>query len=490
MMAGGMDARGGGRGSKAALGYPAAVLIVGASVAILKAIPNLTDAADALGLILAVFLVAWVWQSGPGIAAAILATAALNFFFFPPLYTFTISDSRNVVALLVFLAAGLAIGRLSALSRLRLRLLEREKGDLLTLTALSQAFLADTNRESLLGVVSERLRRALEAEQVTILLGAGNGAFAAAASSGDGSVRQDLAEIAYRQGNSAAFPSALGGTDVYLPIPLGVQRVGALAARGVRRSERMAEGCAALVGLALEREKFLKVAREVEGALARDEMKSTMLATLGHDLKTPLAAARASAENWERRAGASGESAAVGAALERLTRLVDDLLNVVRLESGTARPSRERVSCGAIAEAAVARFGSALDRHALVVDVEAPDLDVLADPAQMTEAVGMGLENAGRYSPPGSEVRFTVSREGEHALFRVSDAGPGIAPQERERAFEKFTRLPRDPSSPGSGLGLYIARTLTRLNGGTLTLGASPSGGTAFEIRLPAPSRP
>ena len=102
----------------------------------------------------------------------------------------------------------------------------------------------------------------------------------------------------------------------------------------------------------------------------------------------------------------------------------------------------------------------------------------------------MGLENAGRYSPPGSEVRFTVAREGEHALFRVDDAGPGIAPQERERAFEKFTRLPRDPSSPGSGLGLYIARTLTRLNGGTLTLAGAPSGGTAFEIRLPALSRP
>jgi len=486
----GMDARSGGRGSKAAVGYPAAALIVGASVAILKAIPNLTDAADALGLILAVFLVAWVWESGPGIAAALLATAALNFFFFPPLYTFTIADSRNVVALVVFLAAGLAIGRLSALARLRLRLLERERGDLLTLTALSQAFLADTNRESLLGVVSERLRRALECEQVAILLANENGALASAAASGEGEVRRDLAEIAYHQGNSAAFPSELGGTDVYLPIPLGVHRVGALAARGVRRSERMAEGCAALVGLALEREKFLKLAREAEGTKARDEMKSTLLATLAHDLKTPLAGARASAENWERRAGASGESAAVGDALERLTRLVDDLLNVVRLESGTSRPSRERVSCGAIAEAAVARFGGALDRHALVVDVASSDLEILADPAQITEAVGMGLENAGRYSPPGSEVGFTVSREGRSALFRVSDAGPGIAPPERERAFEKFTRLPRDSSPPGSGLGLYIARTLTELNGGTLTLGASASGGTSFEIRLPAEPGP
>jgi two-component system sensor histidine kinase KdpD len=252
----------------------------------------------------------------------------------------------------------------------------------------------------------------------------------------------------------------------------------------------MAEGCAALVGLALEREKFLKLAREAEGAKARDEMKSTLLATLAHDLKTPLAGARASAENWERRVGQTPESREVAGALVRLTRLVDDLLNVVRLESGTARPSRERVSCAAIAEAAVARFGAALDRHALVVDVESPATEVLVDPAQLTEAIGMGLENAGRYAPPGSEVRFTVTRDGDDAVFRVSDAGPGIAPQDRDRALEKFGRLPRDSDVPGSGLGLYIARTLTDLNGGTLALGRSESGGTAFEIRLPAEAGP
>jgi signal transduction histidine kinase len=218
-------------------------------------------------------------------------------------------------------------------------------------------------------------------------------------------------------------------------------------------------------------------------------MKSTLLATLAHDLKTPLAGARASAENWERRAGPTPESREVGGSLDRLTRLVDDLLNVVRLESGTARPSRERVSCAAIAEAAVARFGAALDRHNLVVDVDVSAADVMADPAQVTEAVGMGLENAGRYAIPGSEVRFTVTRDGDQALFRVTDAGPGIAPADRDRALEKFGRLPRDGDIPGSGLGLYIARALTESNGGTFTLGTSASGGTAFEIRLPAEPR-
>ena len=469
-----------------AAGFAAAVVAVGVAVVLLKAIPRLSDASAALGLLLSVFVVAWIWESGPGIAAALLATLALNFFFFPPLYTFTVAEPQNVVALLVFLAAALVIGRLSALARLRLRLLQREREDLLTLTALSQAFLSDTNRESLLGVASERVRRALECDQAAIFLDDGKGQLVEAAVSGAGELRRDLAEIACRQGNSASFPSAGGGGDLYLPIPLGVHRVGALAIRGARRSERMAEGCAALVGLALEREKFLKIAREGEGARARDEMKSTLLATVGHDLKTPLAAARASAENWERRAGPTDESREVIGALDRLTRLVDDLLNVVRLEGDAARPSRERVSCAAIAEAAVARFGGALAEHALVVDVAGGDTAVSVDPAQITEAIGMGLENAGRYSPAGSELRFSVLREGPDAVFRVSDSGPGIPAADRGRALEKFVRLGEGPAPPGSGLGLYIARTLAEQNGGRLSLTASPAGGTTFEIRLAA----
>ncbi|HWC65864.1 MAG TPA: DUF4118 domain-containing protein, partial [Thermoanaerobaculia bacterium] len=232
-----MSARpGAGRRPNRVAGFGAAVVAVAAAVVFLRSIPGLSDASDALGLLLAVFVVAWIWESGPGIAAALLATLALNFFFFPPLYTFTIAEPRNVVALLVFLAAALVIGRLSALARLRLRMLEREREDLLTLTALSQAFLSDTNRESLLGVAAERLRRALECDRATIFLDDGRGQLADAATSGAGDLRRDLAEIACRQGNSASFPSAAGGSDLYLPIPLGVHRVGALAVRGARRT--------------------------------------------------------------------------------------------------------------------------------------------------------------------------------------------------------------------------------------------------------------
>ena len=467
-------------------GYPAAILVVFATIGLLKLLPrDLADSTIALVLLLAVFVCAWVWESGPGAFAAVLATLGFNFFFIPPLYTFTIEDPRNVAALFVFLASGLLIGHLSALSRERLRLAEAQRSELATLTQLSQAFLSDTTREFLLGVAADRLRRALQAEQVSILLARDDGELHEAAATPGAAIQRDLADLAYRQGNSAAFPSDLSGIDIYLPIRIGVQRAGTLVARGMRSSERMAEGCALLLGLSLERERFVTFAREAEKTKTSEEMKSTLLAALAHDLKTPVATAGAAVENWEAATGKTEASRLARGELAALARRIGELMEVVRLDSGVAHPRRERVTCGEIVEAAMARFGEALADHSLFLDVPAPDLAVDVDPAQLTEALGHGLENAARYSPSGSEIRVSVAHDERSVLFRVADAGAGIPPPDRERVFERFVRLPEAKDVPGTGLGLSIAKSLVEMNGGELTLGPSGSGGTLFTISAP-----
>jgi two-component system sensor histidine kinase KdpD len=468
---------------RAGVGYPAAALLVGLTVGLLKLFPELTDSSVALLLLLAVFLSAWIWQSGPGVLAAILATASFNFFFLPPLYTFTIQDPRNVAALIVFLVSGLLIGRLSALARGRLRQVEAERRDLATMTQLSQAFLADTNRESLLGVVADRLRKALQCESVSLWLAGEQGQIAQAVATQDGGVREDLVEIAYRQGNSAAFASELGGVDIYLPVPVGVQRAGVLVARGLRSSERMAEGCAVLLGLALERERYLALARSAEATKASDQMKSTMLAALAHDLKTPVAAARAAVENWAAETGGSEGGRLALEQMKSLSRRIDELMEVVRLDAGVARPRRETVEVGEIVEAALSRFGDALEHHTLSVDPP-PNAAVEVDPAQLTEALGHGLENAASYSPPGTPIQLSVEAGAKSVVLRVSDRGPGVPAGERDRVFERFVRLPGAASVPGSGLGLSIARSLVEMNGGRLRLIEAPGGGTVFEIEL------
>jgi two-component system sensor histidine kinase KdpD len=466
------------------IGYPASLLVVGATLGILKLFPQLTTSSVALLLLLAVFLCASVWQSGPGVLAAILATLGFNFLFLPPFYTFTIEDPRNVTALFVFLVSGLLIGRLSALSRQRLGLLEAERRDLIALTQLSQGFLADTNRESLLGVAADRLRQALQCEQVAILLADETGELSLRTETPNTQFREDLAQLAYRQGNSASFPSELGGTDIYLPVPVGLQRAGALVARGLKSSERMAEACALLLGLAVERERFLSLARAAEETRTSDQMKSTLLAQLAHDLKTPVAAAQAAIENWEAESGSSEASRLGRGQLDALARRIGELMDLVRLDSGAARPRRERVTCGEIVEAAIARFGDALAGHSLYLEPSPAGLLVEVDPTQLTEALGHGLENAARYSPRGSTIRVSVEEDEKDAFIRVNDEGKGIPAADRERVFERFVRL-EGPETSGSGLGLSIARSLVVLNGGRLRLAEGEGGGTLFEIAMP-----
>ena len=466
------------------VGYPAAILLVVATIGILKLFPDLADSSVALLLLLSVFLAAWIWESGPGALAAVLATLGFNFFFIPPIHTFTVEDPRNVVALAVFLLSGLAIGRLSALARSRLRQLETERADLAAMIRLSQAFLSDTNRESLLAAAAERLRGSLNAQQVEVHLVDEKGGLARAAFTARGEIRSDLAENALRRGKSAVLSSDLGGTEAYLPIPIGLQRAGVLIARGMKSSERLAEGCAVLLGLALERERFLRMARAAEETKTSDEMKSTLLAALAHDLKTPVAAARGAIENWAAEAGTSDSSRLALGELQSLTRRIGELMEVVRLDSGAARPHRELVACSEIVEAAIARFGGALIAHSLSVEFPPAEIWVEVDPSQLTEALGHGLENAARYSPVGTQIRVSASADGDSAFIRISDQGAGIPPSERERVLDRFVRLASASEVPGTGLGLSIARSLVELNGGKVRLAGASGGGTVFEVEL------
>ena len=227
------------------------------------------------------------------------------------------------------------------------------------------------------------------------------------------------------------------------------------------------------------------MARAAEETKTSDQMKSTLLATLAHDLKTPVAAARGAIENWAAETGGSEKSRLAVEQLQALTRRIGELMDVVRLDSGLARPQRQTVQAAEIVEAAVARFGDALARHSLFVDVPRAELSVEADPAQLTEALGHGLENAAHYSPPGTEIRVSVSADDNEVFLRVTDKGSGIPASDRERVFDRFVRLPEAEAVPGSGLGLSIARSLVESNGGQLRLSGAPGGGALFEIRLP-----
>jgi two-component system sensor histidine kinase KdpD len=470
-------------GSPRRVGYPAAIVVLAATTLFLRLMPSLSTTSADLVLLLAVFLVARLWETGPGVTAALLGTAALRYYFVAPFHSFRLANAKDELSLLVFLVAALLVGRLSAQSRQRLERLEEERLRLATVAGLSQAFLADTGGQALVPLAADRLRSALACERVAILLDEA-GELRVATGNDDPALRP-AAERVRASGRAERIDRSGGAHDLVLPLLAGDRSVGVLVAAGSRADERVAEACAVVLALALEHDRTQRLATDAEAVQVREEMKSTLLATLGHDLKTPVSVAGGALENWEARAGACEESRLASGSLATLGRVVDELLTVIRLEAGVGGPHKQRTSCGEIVDAAIARIADALDGRRLDVEPVHPGLEVVADPAQIAEALRLGLENAFAHTPRSASVRVAVEDMGRDVVFAVEDDGPGIPEPDRRRVLQKFVRLTGSRDTPGTGLGLYIAKTLSEMNDGRLEIGSAPSGGTRFAIALP-----
>jgi two-component system, OmpR family, sensor histidine kinase KdpD len=255
-----------------------------------------------------------------------------------------------------------------------------------------------------------------------------------------------------------------------------------------RLSSYVVPALEALVAIAMRRDALQAEAVETEALRRSDDVKTALLRAVSHDLRTPLTAIvaaghalRASSLSPEER---SELSEAVVDEGERLATLVDKLLDLSKLQAGTAAPRREWISIEDVLLAARDSLGAGSVELRLTVDPVVPE--VRADAAQLERAFANLLENARRYAA-GEPVSINVRTSGDRVLVRVVDRGPGIPPSERERIFEPFYRGPQSGRSPwtGSGLGLAIAKGFVEANGGTISVESLPGQGTTFAVSLP-----
>jgi two-component system sensor histidine kinase KdpD len=238
----------------------------------------------------------------------------------------------------------------------------------------------------------------------------------------------------------------------------------------------------------LSREKDRMQAEAIEAAALRrsDELKTALLRSVSHDLRTPLTSMIASAAALDSSTVTSDERHDLCVAIveegERLSRLVENLLDVSRLESGNANPRRELVSLAELIEAAGHSIGKAGQLVQLSLDAELPPLR--ADPVQLERAFANLLDNAARH---GGEKPIQVSARaiGAEIEVRVTDQGPGIPLRERERIFMPFYQSKPSPTRKGSGLGLAIAKGFVEANGGEIAVESLPGQGTSFVVTLP-----
>lgn len=409
-----------------------------------------------------VLLVSIFWGLWLGLGTAVGGTLAFNFFHIDPTGLFTVTDAENLVALSAFLIAAAITSTLADLVR-------------------GQAIEADRRR----------LEADITADLTRTLLG-GPG-IKAALPAASRRLAEDL-------GVAAAELSLDSGADADsagIPLDLGGGRVGRLelspdlddqAEEWIRA--RVAPATEAVLRAAIERDDLQEVAIESRALRRSDVLKTALIRSVSHDLRSPLAAIVTSGEALRSPGLTPAEreemTAAVISEARRLARLVDNLLDLSRLESGVAAPQPDWCDPEEVVESAADQARRASPAAPVRTKVEAGVGLLRVDPNQIERALVNLIENAQRYSAPEP---VTVGLRGDrgNAVIRIVDHGPGIAGPDLERIFDPFVRLGEDDGHPGSGLGLAIARGFVEANGGTIRAESLPGQGAAFTIELPGP---
>jgi two-component system sensor histidine kinase KdpD len=412
----------------------------------------------------AVLPVAVVWGRAFSIAVALASMLAFNFFFLPPVHTFTLVDERDWVALAVYLVTAIVVSDLASRARRRAAEAEQREREETLLAELSIALLQGEEIEGQLDRIAEATARVL----------------------GVPNARLDLAP-----------PFELAGASA-LELRTNARLVGTLYIEGETEvspavRDRFLPALASLLAVALDREELEREALAAEKLRLSDSVKTAILRAASHDLRSPLTAIRVAAESL---ASPSVTLSAEdrGRQLDtvrresaRLDRLVANLLDLSRLEAGSTVSRPELVSLDELVGQAVAELGSG-DRVRIELAGDPPLVEV--DPVQVERVLVNLLENALRYSRLEADVAVVIAPAGEEAVVRVVDEGPGIPAGDVERVFEPFERLDGAGGRRGLGLGLTIARGLAEANGGRVWVESRPGAGASFAVAFPLTRAP
>ena len=460
-----------------------------------------------LSYLLIVLLVAAVSTLRVAVAASVLALLLLNYFFMPPVGTFTLEDPQNWVALFVFLAVSLVASRLSLTARSRAEEALARRDELGRLFDLSRDILLTTESREAIDELTRHMARRFGLDYVGICLPDPGGwrvhgssdtvtldrsELDRALASARGALEFDSFTRSYGGHRTSTLPDGIAVTLV--PLRLGMRAVGLLAAAGRQLEPGTLDAIAGLTAIAIERTKMLEERREAERVRQGAELKTALLASLGHDLKTPLTAIAVAAGNL-RATGSSAELRrdqldVIGLEVAHLNRLFQNIVDMARIETGAVDAEREWVHPTDIVDAAVRQVQHALQSHPLELDVDTPR-SAQVDPRLTSNALAHLLENAGQYAPAGTPITVTASVDGAGLTLSVRDRGPGIAPQDVEHLFEQFYRgAGAQHRSFGTGMGLAITRGLLAAEGGRVWAENHPDGGACFTMSIPTPARP
>ncbi|MGH2562283.1 MAG: ATP-binding protein [Thermomicrobiales bacterium] len=505
--------------------YLAAALVVATvSAAMLTVRAELGVLNVALIFLLLSFALALGLGAGPAALAAVLSFLVFDFFFLPPFHTFTVADGDHVLALFIYLGVAIVTGHLVARVRVRTEVAVREQRRSALLYELNAALIGNATLDDILAAIVERVVHVYGARQCRILLPDADGRLAVRArfpADVDSSIdRQRLAVAVWAmehrepasQGvarpkvrpphGSRPMPNVAARrrkSDVlYVPIATAERTVGVLEVSGKPgegrfevEDERLLTSFANQAALALERARLTEEAGRVAVLAQSDELKSALLAAVSHDLRTPLAAIKTSATSLLDQSVVWDEDArseflqAIDEETDRLSLMVGNLLDLSRIEGGAFRPDKEWYDVAELVADVAGRLANRADQHDLTTDVE-PDLPLACfDYVELAQVLVNLVENAVKYTPPGTAIALSARRIGEAIAFGVMDRGPGIPATQLPRLFEKFYRASNAAHAGGTGIGLAICKGLVEAHGGRIWVESRVGEGTAFRFTIP-----
>ena len=450
--------------------------------------------------ILTVVLVAVRFGRGAAALAAVLSVGSFDFFFVPPRFSFAVSDVQYLLTFSIMLAVGLITGQLTAGLRFQARVASHREERAGSLYEIARDLSGAVQIDQVVRISDESIERTFRASAALLLPNAA-GQLAETSSRADTALTVDIgiAQWAFDKGQPAGFSTdTLPGTEVlYIPLRAPIRARGVLAVKAHNRrllripeQRQLLDTFAALIAIALERVHYVGVAQDALVRMESERLRNSLLAALSHDLRTPLTVLVGLAESLALTkpplSPAQLETAeAIQDEARRMSALVSNLLDMARIESGEVKLNLQWQPLEEVVGSALNAAHSTLKQH--VVDVHIPrDLPLVRFDAVLIERVLVNLlENAAKYTPPGSTVTLAAEVIADQLSVSVADNGPGLPAGREEAVFQKFTRGDRESATPGVGLGLTICRAIVESHQGKIVATHRPGGGARFAFTLP-----
>jgi two-component system, OmpR family, sensor histidine kinase KdpD len=438
----------------------------------------------ALMFLVAVLLASAYWGLRYALLLAVGATAAFNFFFLPPVGTFTIADPQNWIALFAFLVTALVASNLAESARREAEGAQQRRREVERLYGLSQRLLASENVLELLNALPLYVKDTFSVGSVVVMAADHPTVYR---SSLDAVFEESVLRSTLLRGE----PVTQGGVS-YVPLRLGMRTVGALGVTGDELSRETLDALGSLAGLAIERARALEALSKNRAEQEHERLRTALLDSVTHEFRTPLTSIKASVTTLLSPAALADSSrrellTIIDEETDRLNRLVGEAAEMAQLDAGMFKLELRPHSIWDALEPALQDARSSLENHSLEVPSDHDKLPkVRIDVERIREVIMHLLENAGKYSKPGDAIKVTSEVEGDRLVTSVADRGPGIDSFEQSLIFEKFYRGQHQRySAPGTGMGLAIAKVIIEAHGGTISLVSQLGNGSVFSFSLP-----